>query len=327
MRLLLLVVCLVLTACASSSKSDGYMRTTGTGYTYEEAKNNAFREAIEYQLGVVIASERETYNEKTKDEILAYSAGFVDEYKIISQHTINGRVQLVVDVKISLLKLSNRILSKGKDSKNFDGAKHGTQYKSFLENKENGDRILNRILRDYPHRAYTVKQSNYVIKVDAYRNLTLVVPYELQWSSHYLDSLGDAMKLLQDGTGGWMNKSPYNVRVVSDRYYFNDITVTNKIMDAMMDWNEVRIKLDVIDFNRSTLYSECFTPKSLHRNVHPLYNIEYVGTQSIGLNKSTVETNNIEIKIHQSSQLAKAMQSLNSIDLTVVPKKVCTNNM
>jgi hypothetical protein len=327
MRLLLLVVCLVLTACASSSKSDGYMRTTGTGYTYEEAKNNAFREAIEYQLGVVIASERETYNEKTKDEILAYSAGFVDEYKIISQHTINGRVQLVVDVKISLLKLSNRILSKGKDSKNFDGAKHGTQYKSFLENKENGDRILNRILRDYPHRAYTVKQSDYVVKVDAYRNLTLVVPYELQWSGHYLDSLGDAMKLLQDGTGSWMNKSPYNVRVVSDRYYFNDITVTNKIMDAMMDWNEVRIKLDVVDFNRNTLYSECFKPKSLHRNVHPLYNIEYVGTQSIGLNKSTVETNNIEIKIHQSSQLAKAMQSLKSIDLIVVPKKVCTNNM
>lgn len=327
MRLLLLVVCLVLTACASSSKSDGYMRTTGTGYTYEEAKNNAFREAIEFQLGVVIASERETYNEKTKEEILAYSAGFVDEYKIISQQSINGKVQLVVDVKLSLLKLSNRILSKGKDSKNFDGVKHGTQYKSFIENKENGDRILNNILRDYPYRAYTLKQSDYIIKVDAYRNLTLVVPYHLQWSSDYLDSLNDAMKLLQDGSGSWMNRSPYNVRVVSTRYYFNDITVTNKIMDAMMDWNEVRIKLDILDSNRTVQHSDCFKPILLHRNVHPLYNIEYVGTQSIGINKSSIETNSIEIKIHQSSQLARVMQNLNAIELTVVPKKVCTNNM
>ena len=130
----------MLTACASTSKSDNYIRTTGIGHTYEEAKNNAFREAIEYQVGVVIASERESYNDKLiKNEILAYSSAFVDEYKIISQRNIGNKVQVVVDVKLSLLRLSDRILSKGKDSKNLDGAKHDNQYKSFLENKQNGD--------------------------------------------------------------------------------------------------------------------------------------------------------------------------------------------
>ena len=89
MRLLLLTVCFILTGCASTSKSDNYLRTSGVGNTYEEAKNNAFREAIEYQVGVVIASERESYNDKLiKNEILAYSSAFVDEYKIISQQTI-----------------------------------------------------------------------------------------------------------------------------------------------------------------------------------------------------------------------------------------------
>jgi outer membrane biogenesis lipoprotein LolB len=72
MRLLLLVVCFILTACTSTSKSDNYFRATGTGNTCEEAKLNAFKEAIEYQVGVVIASERESYNEKLiKNEILA----------------------------------------------------------------------------------------------------------------------------------------------------------------------------------------------------------------------------------------------------------------
>ncbi len=137
MRILLLTVCFILTACASTPKFDNYIRTTGIGHTYEEAKNNAFKEAIEYQVGVVIASERESYNEKlVKNEILAYSSAFVDEYKIISQQNIGNKVQLVIDVKLSLLRLSDRILSKGKDSKNLDGAKHDNQYKSFLENKQ-----------------------------------------------------------------------------------------------------------------------------------------------------------------------------------------------
>lgn len=151
MRLLLLAVCILLTACASTSKSDNYIRSTGIGNTYEEAKNNAFKEAIEYQVGVVIASERESYNEKLiKNEILAYSSAFVDEYKIISQQNIGNKIQVVVDVKLSLLRLSDRILSKGKDSKNLDGSKHDNQYKSFLENKQNGDRILASVLNDYP---------------------------------------------------------------------------------------------------------------------------------------------------------------------------------
>ena len=39
MRLLLLAVCILFTACASTSKSDNYIRTTGVGNTYEEATN------------------------------------------------------------------------------------------------------------------------------------------------------------------------------------------------------------------------------------------------------------------------------------------------
>jgi len=200
MRLLLLTVCFLLTACASTSKSDNYFRSTGIGNTYEEAKHNAFKEAIEYQVGVVIASERESYNEKLiKNEILAYSSAFVDEYKIISQQNIGNKVQVVVDVKLSLLRLSDRILSKGKDSKNLDGAKHDNQYKSFLENKQNGDRILSSILNDYPRRAYDIKQSNYSVKIDTYRNLTLTIPYTLSWNKNYVASFLDAVKLVSDG--------------------------------------------------------------------------------------------------------------------------------
>lgn len=334
MRLLLLAVCIMLTACASTSKSDNYIRTTGTGNTYEEAKNNAFKEVIEYQVGVVIASERESYNEKlVKNEILAYSSAFVDEYKIISQQKVNGKVHLVMDVKLSLLRLSDRILSKGKDSKSLDGAKHDNQYKSFLENKQNGDRILASVLNDYPRRAYDVKQSEYVIKLDAYRNPTLIVPYQLSWNPNYVASFLDAIRLVSDGQPkfwtvekGFAQQYPATVRVGSDKYYFNEFVIPNKILDAMMDWNEVRINMEIKDIHRRIQYSECFEPTSVNSLKSPFYNINYIRTVNVGINQTSNESNKIELKIHQSSKLAYLMQNLSTIELSVVPKKVCVKN-
>jgi len=335
MRLLLLAVCCILTACASTpTKTDNYIRTTGVGNTYEEAKHNAFKEAIEYQAGVVIASERETYNDKLiKNEILAYSSAFVDEYKIISQQNIGNKVKVVVDVKLSLLRLSDRILSKGKDSKNLDGAKHDNQYKSFRENKNNGDRILSSILNDYPRRAYDIKQSNYVVKIDTYRNLTLTIPYTLSWNPNYIASLQDAIQIVADGKPsvwstekGFAQQYPSTVRIGSEKYYFNEFVITNKIIDAMMDWNEVRINMEIKDLYNRTQYSECFKPKQLHRNVSDYYNINYVKTNDIGINKTAGEQSSIEMKIQQNSKLADIMYNLSKIELSVVPKKVCVKN-
>jgi hypothetical protein len=328
------VVCFILTACASTPKSDNYIRTTGVGYTYEEAKNNAFKEAIEYQVGVVITSERESYNEKLiKNEILAYSSAFVDEYKIISQQNIGNKIQVVMDVKLSLLRISDRILSKGKDSKNIDGPKHDNQYKSFLENKQNGDRILASVLNDYPRRAYDIKQSEYIVKIDTYRNLTLTIPYSLKWNPNYVASFHDAIKIVADGKPslwsvekGFAQQYSGTVRIGSEKYYFNEFIITNKILDAMMDWNEVRINLEIKDFYNKTQYSECFVPKQLHSRIGDYYNINYVRTNNIGINTTTGEQASIEMNIHQNSKLANIMNNLTNIELSVVPKKVCVKN-
>jgi hypothetical protein len=331
MRLLLITVCFILTACASTSKSDNYIRSTGIGNTYEEAKNNAFKEAIEYQVGVVIASERVSYNEKLiKNEILAYSSAFVDEYIIISQQNVGNKVQLVVDVKLSLLRLSDRILSKGKDSKNIDGEKHHNQYKSFLENKQNGDRILGGILNDYPKRAYDIKQGSYIIKVDSNRNLTLTIPYTLSWNPNYIASFQDAIKIVADGKPSFWTVAqqyPGSVRIGNEKYYFNDAVIPDKILDSIMDWNEVRINMIIKDLNNKIQYRECFMPTILYKLKDPFYNTNYIGTSNFGINIYAVEQNKIEMNIHQTSKLAYIMQNLTTIELSIVPKKVCVQNI
>lgn len=326
-RLLLLVACLLLTACASNVKQNNFVRSTGEGATFEQAKQNAFTNAMEQHLGVVIASERESQGERlARNEILAYSAGFVDEYVIISQQVISGRVSVVVDVKLSSNRISDRILSSSKSAKGLDGVRHDTQYRSYLDNKENGDKILQRVLNDYPKHAYNIKQNNYTIKIDTYRNLTLIVPYEIGWNNNYLMSLNDALKMLEDGSNGFMQKSPASIRVRNNTFYFNEFVIPNRVLDAVMDYNEVRINLEIKGQNNRVHYTECFLPDAVNRRVKPFYEINYIRTINAGFYNNGIESGVVELKIQNNSHLDRVMKDLHTIELSIVPKKFCQKN-
>ena len=93
-----------------------------------------------------------------------------------------------------------------------------------------------------------------------------------------------------------------------------------------MDWNEVSINMEIKDFNNRTQYSECFLPKQLHRLVGGYYNINYVKTTNVGINRTAGEQASIEIRMQNNSKLANIMSNLSKIELSVVPKKVCVKN-
>jgi hypothetical protein len=188
-------------------------------------------------------------------------------------------------------------------------------------------------LNDYPRRAYDIKQSNYVVKIDAYRNLTLTIPYEMSWNPNYIASLNDAIKIVADEKPAlWTQEKgiaqlyPSTVRVGSEKYHFNEFVIPNKILDSFMDWNEVRINMEIKDFYNRTQYSECFVPKQLHSRIGDYYNINYVKTINVGINKTAGEKSSIEMKIQQNSKLANIMYNLSKIELSIVPKKVCVKN-
>lgn len=319
-RLLVLAICVLLTACASNVKQNNFVRATGEGSTFEQAKHNAFTNAMEQHLGVVIASERESQKENlTRNQILAYSAGYVDEYVVISQQVNNNRITVVLDVKLASNRISDRILSSSKSSSGFDGVGHDNQYRTYLNNKENGDAILQRVLNDYPKHAYNIKQDKYVVKIDTYRNMTLVVPYEVGWNVNYLNSLNDALQMVQDGKNGLLAKSPATIRVRTTTYYFNEFVTPNRVLDAVMDNNEVRINLTITDFYNKIQYSECFIPDAVFRRVKPFYEINYVRTINAGFYNIGMEKGTIEIKIQNTS-------NLNNIKLSIVPKSYCQKN-
>lgn len=326
-RIILIAVCLLLSACATGSKQNNFVRTNGEGNTFEQAKHNAFNNAMEQHLGVVIASERESQGEHlARNEILAYSAGYVDEYIVISQRVSNGRVYVELDVKISSNRISDRILSSSKSNKGFNGPSIDSKHKSYLDNRENGDRILQRVLNDYPKHAYNIKQGNYTVKVDTYRNLTLVIPYDIGWNSNYLNSLNDALKMLEDGSNGFMQKSPATIRVNTKTFHFNEFIIPNRVLDAVMDNNEARIYLTISDQYNRIQYTECFVPDAIFRTRKPFYEINYVRTVNAGFYNEGMEKGVIQIRIQNNSHLDRVMKNLTNVELSIVPKSVCQKN-
>jgi hypothetical protein len=320
---LLLLVCFVLAACASNDTLHP-IRTTGTGPTIEAAKQNAFRQAIEIQVGVLILSERETTNyQLTKNQILAYSSGYVDDFKIVEQHSIGTWATVTVDVWIASSKLSQMFLYNSKSSGVLEGERHSTQYNSYLQNRKDGDAILNNVLENYPTQAFMITQGFHSFKLDAYRNAMLLIPYDIKWSKNYLTSFKEAMALLEEGSNGYLKQSPGNILVVGNgskiHYRFNDVARSDRVIAALTKFRTVQIKVDIKDEMNTVVYTACSTPISepFHYTGDPAATVIYSNAKAGAI---------IQIKIEPKSYLNSILQNTYKVQLSAVPLSACKNN-
>ena len=143
MKFLSILAMLFLTACASTNVektsnpinyTTGYTRVLGTGQTFDEAKANAFNTAIEIVVGSVIVNTKESNNNQLiRDEIVKASAGYVDDYNIISESKTGRGYTLVIDVKVKNSKIAERVLSAGKSETNLKGEALNAQYQTYQQ--------------------------------------------------------------------------------------------------------------------------------------------------------------------------------------------------
>jgi len=314
------LLCLVAPFCNA-------LQVSGEGATVEEAKQNAFRTAIEFAVGSVVTSERESVNYKlVKDEILVYSAGYITDYKIIKTIKSGNQVRIIVDVQVSSNKLSDRILGVGKEPKNFDTDKHRSQYQTFLQGKANADRLLNQVLNDYPKKAFTITQGVHQFKVDSYRNGIIEIPLEMRWNYNYISSFNEALKILEDGSNGLLKPSPGNVTVMAkdpkdyiignkNQYKFNDMVITSSIRDRMQG-NKPNILLSIKDVNNTITLKQCYTPESITGKKPAFYNL---GSTLVVYGNQT-EKNVIELRL---TNMQEAIKHIHSIELSVVDDSNC----
>jgi len=274
LRLLCLVACFLFVKDTVADTK--YIRVTGESYTIEQAKENAFRTAVQQRAGAVVLTDRQaTLGKLTKDEISLYSAGYVDDFKIIDITQNGSTFKITMDVLVADSKLFNQTLSRGKTSQSVDGERAVTALSTFMEQKEKGDRMLEMVLSTYPQNAFIISQQPYTLSVDSYRNTVFVVPYTLKWNYDFIVAMNEAMTLLENKVDfiGFMNLAPGNVIIMAkdpknlifgskNVYKFNDIVVLNKIKDSI-NAKEPRIRLVLSDNSNNILYETCYMPDSI----------------------------------------------------------------
>lgn len=172
-----------------------YIRVESQARDFEQAKKQAFRLASEQVAGTVVLSESELRNSKlTRDEVITYSSGLIDEYKIIAREDRGDSVKLVMDVWITESVMAQRLLAKSATERGVNGADLSVRTESILEERQRGDAIIRAILNDFPRRAFLIKSTRPLIQMDPYRNTTISVQWEMNWDNRYFDAFYDAAR-------------------------------------------------------------------------------------------------------------------------------------
>lgn len=324
LKLLLVVASLFIPNAFASD----YIRVVGEGVTLESAKENGFREAVQIRAGTIVLSERESTLQRLKrDDINVYSAGYVRDYKINNVNTTNGRHIVTMDVLVADSKLFNQLLSTGKSNNEIDGATAGASYKSFINQRNNGDVVLSRVLATYPQHAFTIKQDALSITTDQYRNTLLRVPYHLSWNYDYIVAFSEAMQMFDDNRFGRFTPAPSNVVVMgknpknfllgsSTQYRFNDIIMLDRIKDSVTGSREIRLMLSLRDDANKTIFKKCSIPLLVNGGAS-FYNI---GDPS----HFVIYGNTIERAVFQTYLKDRTIvDRARSVELSVVPESTC----
>ena len=324
LRLLCLVACFLVNNVVAAEK---YIRVIGEGITIEQAKENAFRTAVQQRAGAIVLSERQaTSGTLSKDNISLFSAGYVDDFKIIDVNQTGSSIRITLDVLVSESKLLNQVLNTGKTSKTIDGDKAGAALNTFLEKKQKGDKMIDMVLGTYPQSAFTVTQKPYTLTVDSYRNATFNIPYTFKWNYDFIESMNEAMSLIEDkvNLNQFLNHAPSNVIIMAKNpkdyvfgsknvYKFNDIPMLSRIKNSMHGNRAPRILLEISDNSGELLYHMCYIPMNTYYSIgDPKLLIIYGNDFDNGILKATID-----------SEHNYVVERASKIEVSVVPNSQC----
>ena len=299
------------------------IRATGIGLTVEEAKENAFRQAIENRVGVLVLAEREIQSYRVlRNEILSYSAGYVDDYTIVSQEQVGKKWAVTADVWVSSSKLTSRIISSDAANGKIDGKRVSDSLNSFVKQKKKEDMLVAKILSGFPENALIVKLKDTELKFDEDRNARVKVNFETSWNQGYLDSLQEILTLLnanvetQKSIGSVIvtQKSTKAVPIQSKRFEISDKRVFEKFSARFVDRQvAVRMKLK---HGSKVIHEDCWRLPDTYSRVDSLNAVSVYGDREYSLA--------VTLKIAHQSPAQKILESSSNAALSIEGVEKCS---
>lgn len=204
-----------------------YIRVQARGATESEARREAYKRAIEEAIGSLVASEAVVVNQELqRREIIEYSAGYIDRFKVLNQYHDGRHFVVDIDVWVKHSQIADRLLVKSESSGKIDGLRIQEQVRSLNYERDQGTRVLSIVMDDYPERAYDIKNQNLEVRY-VNRQAEITVKFDLDLNASYLYALWETLKnTSQSATPGYCGQScrePYTVHMIGrhNRILFN----------------------------------------------------------------------------------------------------------
>jgi hypothetical protein len=285
-RFILIAITVILTGCSTIATSDipsyGPFLVKGYGNNLEEAKQAAFRSAVEEVMGTVIVSEKEVANSNViKNQILTHSSGYIESFEIvntqINPNTMSHTIIMKVTIKPTMI--NDYKLYIAKSNTKFEGEQLMARLESYTDERNKGDAMLKDILNDFPERGLDIKVGEISFQLNDNRDKSISIPYELSLNNNYLANLARVLHSLEDikcvalcdQVPKVMVKYKEKGKFVAktETIYFNDM-VKNNLVESMIFGRQgatetvFALKVEFLSFDRRVLNTFCYKVPDLN---------------------------------------------------------------
>lgn len=304
-----------------------YIEVESRAPTFQQARDEGFRLAVEHAVGSLILSESDVRRgQLVRDEIITYASGYVDQFELMQRIESDAGVIIQMKVWVAHSAIANRLLNTSETAGQVDGARAATQITTITQSRHAGDRVLQAVLNDYPARSFDIILDPTKVVYSHQRTGQLYVSFILRWNQKYLDSLAETVKVI--------NQKPECNRLISRCTYVTQVEVrqpgfTSNTVGWFDDQNiwrifqqhtmisQPRILLKILDFDRNTVYKQCFTAPEL--------SADYASWKYVDIGPGMVVINGAHAKRHDTyiDLQTLPVERLTNVEVSVVRGSEC----
>ena len=312
--------------------------------TFEEARTECFRLAVENAVGSLVASETEVkYQRITRDEIINYSSGYVDRYVILNRQdepypTVRMRVWVYRSG------IADRLAIKSETAGGLDGPRADAQVSTLLHERAQGDRLVASVVRDFPTRSFNIEMGTPSVSLYGPRLVRLQVQYTLGWNYTYLSSLAEALEATAQekkadrcfADNSWACKQQGFIRISSGtppsgsgRWFgwhttlgFSDLSKVTMLQNVIRQ--EPQVKLVIRNDRNEVVHQSCHASAELDHNIRyqmpNRYFMEFQGVNTVKINGDFKQKYTIDVNLGPQ---ASELKDFNRMELSVVFARDC----
>lgn len=248
-----------------------YIQVESSAGSFEQARLEGLRLAVDRALGTLIVSETEVRNHRlVRNDIIKYSAGYINDFNTISQTQVGNKVTLVMDVWVSESKIADRLLNESKVEAEFDGNRAALQHSTYLQDLAEGDRLLQMVTNDFPERAFVINVDKVKWSLVG-RALEIYIPVNISWSKEYIAALEEVLVKTRQGKnsmdrnyGKW--KSIIGIRT-TESWFKTYAAYSDKQKEEILHKNIILkqplVMAVIKDENNTPIFAACFTLEHL----------------------------------------------------------------